>query len=213
MPDLLEIESIASSTPPRTVTLSGISVTVLFSALNAAGRISDWWAGDAPLDSTQIDQLEAWLAAAYKELMVSQIGEIKMFATAAAPSGCLICDGSTYDRADYPDLYTVLPSAFIIDGSTFFVPDLRSRFVMGAADSLLIGNMGGEAAHTLSVGEIPSHSHTIPLTATTLAVEPGEVTVLTPVPILTSSTGDTGGGGSHNNIPPYMEIAFYIVAV
>ena len=213
MPDLLEIENIASSTPSRTVTLSGISVTVLFSALNAAKRISDWWAGDVPLDSIQIDKLDAWLALAYKELMVSRIGEIIVSAASAAPDGCLFCDGSTYDRVDYPDLYTSLPAAFILSPDQFFVPDLRGKFISGAVVVSDVGQTGGEATHTLSVGEIPSHSHTIPLTATTLAVEPGEVTVQTPVPLPTTNTGDTGGGGSHNNLPPFLELMYYIVAV
>jgi len=213
MPDLLEIEIIASNTPTRTVTLSGISVTVLFSLLTAGERISDWWAGDAPLDQAQIDQLQAWLAGANKELMVSQIGEIKATAGTIIPAGCLLCDGGTYDRVDYPDLYAVLASAFIVDSDQFTVPDLRERFIYGASTSAGIGATGGEAAHTLSVGEIPSHSHTIPLTATTLALEPGEVTVTTPIPILTANTGDTGGDGSHNNIPPYLSLGYYIVAV
>lgn len=213
MPDLLEIESIASSTPVRTVTLSGISVTVLFSALNAAGRISDWWAGDLPLNSTQIDELQAWLALAYKELMVSRIGEIIASASAIVPAGCLFCDGSTYERVDYPDLYAAIAPAFIVDSDSFKTPDLRGNFIFGAGSSSSIGNSGGEANHTLTVGEIPSHSHTIPLTATTLAVEPGEVTVQTPVPLLSANTGDTGGGGSHNNLPPFLELMYYIVAV
>lgn len=213
MPDVLEIEYIASNTPQRTVVLSGISATVIFSALNAGFRISDWWAGDAPLDQTQKDQVYAWLALANKELMVSQVGEIKMTAAGAIPPGCLFCDGGNYAREDYPELYSVLAAAFIIDADTFKVPDLRGNFVYGASSPLFVGNAGGEATHTLSLGEIPTHSHTIPLTTTTLAVEPGEVAVLSPVPILTSSTGDAGGGGSHNNLPPYLELIFYIVAV
>lgn len=213
MPDLLEIETIASNTPTRTVTLSGMSVTVLFSVLNAANRIFDWNYGDLPLDPAQIDEMYDILATATRELMISQIGEIKATAAATIPDGCLVCDGATYAKVDYPDLYATLAPAYIVDADTFIVPDLRSRFVRGSDVSFPIGATGGEATHTLTVGEIPSHSHSIPATATTLAVEPGEVTVLTPIPIITSNTGDTGGDGSHNNIPPYVALQYYIVAL
>jgi microcystin-dependent protein len=213
MPDLLEIENIASNTPPRTVVLSGMSATVLFSALDAAKRIHDWWSGDDELSPAQIDQLQTILGNANKELMVVQIGEVKATAAGTIPAGCLLCDGGTYERVDYPDLYAALAPAFIVDADTFITPDLRSRFVWGSDSSFPIGSTGGAATHTLDVSEMPTHSHTIPLTATTLALEPGEVTVTTPIPFLTQNTGDTGGGAPHNNMPPYLALRYYIVAV
>ncbi len=213
MPDLLEIDNIASNTPVKTVVLSGISTTVLFSTLDAARRIYDWTYGGQPLDDDQINRVYEILAIANRELMLSQIGEIKMTASAELPPGCLWCDGGTYEKVDYPDLYAALAPAFIVSADEFSVPDLRGKFASGAVVVSDVGQTGGEATHTLDIGEIPSHSHTIPLTATTLALEPGEVTVTTPIPILTANTGDTGGGGSHNNIPPFISLAFYIVAV
>ncbi len=213
MPNLAAVEAIASDTPMRTVVLSGISTTVLFSCLDAANRLYDWQGAGAELTPAEIDEIEAFLALARTELMTSQIGEIKTTGSGSIPGGCLLCDGATYDRVDYPDLYAVLASAFIVDTDTFKTPDLREHFIYGASSSGSVGDTGGEATHTLTIGEMPSHSHTIPLTTTTLAVEPGEVAVLSPIPILTDSTGDTGGSGSHNNIPPFMSLLFYIVAV
>lgn len=46
-----------------------------------------------------------------------------MWATTTAPSGYLLCDGSTYDSATYPDLFAVL-------GSTT-LPDFRDKFARG----------------------------------------------------------------------------------
>lgn len=212
MPDLLEIEIIASDTPARTVVLSGISTTVLFSLLDAGNRIHDWWVGNNQPNNAEIDQIYEWLALARRELMLVQIGDVKATAAATIPTGCLLCDGAIYAKVDYPGLYAVLDSAFLPDADHLQVPDLRSRFLIGSGGGTLVGDTGGEATHTLTIGEIPSHSHTIPDTTTSLAVEPGEVAVLTPIPILTQSTGNTGGDGAHNNIPPYISLRYYIVA-
>lgn len=210
MPNLAIIEEIASNTPPRTVTLSGMSVTVLFSCLDAANRLYDWQGADVPLSPAEIDQIQAILSDARHELMLTRIGEVIMSASSSAPTGCLLCDGATYERVDYPDLYTVLPSIFIVDGDQFTVPDLRDKFVIGGDVPTDIGQTGGDATVTLSESQIPAHVHGIGGAGTSVAA-PGAVPVLTPS-IFPGSTGSTGGGGSHNNIPPYLALAFYIVA-
>lgn len=211
MPNLATLELFAAELPPRTVTLSGMSATVLLTCLDAANRIYDWWYDGEPLTSEQITEMQNIISLARKELMVSQLGEIKMFATDETPSGCLLCDGAEYERADYPELYALLAPEFILNADAFVVPDLRQRFVMGASSVLDVGLTGGEAAVTLSESEMPSHSHSIGGAGTSVAA-PGAVPVLTPS-IFPSSTGNTGGGGSHNNIPPYVQLAFYIQAV
>jgi microcystin-dependent protein len=213
MPNLATLELYAAELPPRTVTLSGMSVTVILTSLDAANRIYDWWYDNEQLTDEQITYMYEILGTARKELLVSQIGEVKMFATGTDPAGCLLCDGATYERTAYPELYSLLSTSFIIDADHFVVPDMRGNFVYGAAATMEIGETGGEAAVVLSEGEIPSHAHTIPTTVTTLALEPGEVAVLSPVPIIPSYTGNTGGDGSHNNIPPYLKLAFYIQAL
>lgn len=211
MPNLAMIEEIASNTAPRTVTLSGMSVTVLFSCLDAANRLYDWQGADGTLSPAEIDQIEAILGDARHELMQSQIGEIRAFATGAPPAGSLLCDGTIYDRVDYPELYDALSPVFIVDADLFHVPDLRARFIYGAADPTDNGTTGGEERVTLVDGEMPTHSHSIGGAGTSVAA-PGAVPVLTPS-IFPGSTGAAGGGGSHNNMPPYMLMAFYITAV
>jgi len=140
------------------------------------------------------------------------VGIILPYGSETAPDGYLLCDGSSYAETDYPELFAVVGTQFGGSGGSFNVPDLRGLVPLGVGSGFAMGDVGGEQDHTLGTSEIPSHSHTIPLTATTLAVEPGEVTVLTPVPILTSNTGDTGGGSSHNNMQPYIALNYVIYA-
>ena len=53
------------------------------------------------------------------------------------------------------------PAGWHICDGTNGTPDLRDRFVVGAGNSYSVGEFGGEASHTLSAGELPSHRHTL----------------------------------------------------
>ncbi|MEM6699992.1 MAG: tail fiber protein, partial [Bacteroidota bacterium] len=95
---------------------------------------------------------------------VSPIGTIQMWPTETAPSGWLLCDGSTFNTSTYPDLNSVL------GGNT--LPDFRGRFPLGQysnSDSQNlsgltrrnIGDQAGAETHTLTINEMPAHSHSI----------------------------------------------------
>lgn len=93
----------------------------------------------------------------------SMIGTILPYASATPPVGCLPCDGGTYLRVHYPRLYAALDLAFIVDADSFVTPDLRGRTLIGAEyPDYVVGSMGGEVEHTLTVDELPSHTHTSP---------------------------------------------------
>ena len=64
-------------------------------------------------------------------------------------------------RQTYSELYTIQGNVFGAgDGSTTFnIPDMRDRFVVGAGSSYSPNSTGGENAHKLTVNEIPSHNH------------------------------------------------------
>ena len=138
------------------------------------------------------------------------VGEIKLWAAAAAPDGYAICDGASLLVADYPELFAVIGYYYGGGGDNFQIPNIVNRFVVGSGDIYSNNDTGGEATHTLTVDEMPSHSHTVGYTITTLVLEPGEVTALTPIPILTQNTGDTGGGQAHNNLPPFVALTYII---
>lgn len=139
------------------------------------------------------------------------IGWLWPIATAVVPDNMLLCDGSTYNRVDYPDLYAALDTAFIVDADTFVVPNLVDRVPVGSGNLFSVGEIGGEVDHTLTTGEIPSHQHSIDGYIPGVALTPGELPVLTDVAV-PSGTGFTGGGSAHNNMQPFQAMKWGIVA-
>lgn len=65
------------------------------------------------------------------------------------PAGWLVCDGRS--TAGYPI------NAYISN-----TPDLRDKFLVSSGSTYSVGQVGGEATHVLTVGELPAHQHTIP---------------------------------------------------
>ena len=154
-------------------------------------------------------------------------GVIVPYGVTAAPTGFLLCNGQAVSRTTYSALFAVV-SALYGEGngsSTFNVPDLRGRFiagwdagtdvltsVSGPANSMIVGasiaNTGGIQIVTLSVSNIPAHSHTFSAKANLVGGNEGSGTVW--MNTSTCDTGDTGGGGGHTNIPPSMILNFII---
>lgn len=141
----------------------------------------------------------------------SMCGVIFAAAWASIPDGFLACDGTSYLRVDYPLLYEVLPGAFIIDADNFSVPDLRDRVPVGIGSTFNMADTGGEIDHTLTNGEMPSHSHTTGNSVLLGTSVPPPFDALGPNPF-PAVTGNTGGGGSHNNMQPYMGLYYVICA-
>lgn len=96
--------------------------------------------------------------------MSEPAGIVMPFAGSVAPQGYLLCDGSAVSRTDYADLFTAIGTTYGVgDGSTTFnVPDLSGRVVIGESQSHALGTTGGEASHVLLEAELPAHAHTIP---------------------------------------------------
>jgi len=213
--ELTALEELAANNVTAWFRLSAVSQAVLFYATPYLTARFNWISKNVVNDSitdTEWDTLQSYVDGLLYEAKIPMIGMIFPIVTIEPPPNVLPCDGSTYLRVDYPNLYDVLDTPFIVDADHFIVPDLRGRTVIGAGGAFSNADIGGEEAHTLTVDEMPSHTHTIPATITTLVVEPGEVTALTPVPIITSNTGSTGGDGAHNNMQPYYALNYGIVA-
>jgi len=218
--ELSAIEALASDNITAWFRLSATSQAVLFYATNYLTRRQNWISDIIPDDvvsDADWDTIESYVDQLLFEAKTPMIGQLMAYITADPPPNVLPCDGSSYLRVDFPDLYAVLDSAFIVDADHFAVPDLRGRTIIGAGDgsgltTRSVAATGGEEQHQLSEGELAAHVHAIPLTATTLAVEPGEVTVMTPVPLFTQNTGSKGGDEAHNNMQPFFVLNYGVFA-
>ena len=91
-------------------------------------------------------------------------GSIVMFAGSVAPQGWLLCDGSAVSRSQYSALFDVVDTTYGEgDGSTTFnVPDLRGRVMIGTSNSHPVASHGGEETHSLTEDELPQHFHSVP---------------------------------------------------
>jgi microcystin-dependent protein len=164
-------------------------------------------------------------------------GALTQYAGTTAPAGWLLCDGSAVSRATYGALFGVVGTTYGAgDGSsTFNVPDLRSRAPIGAGQgsglsNRVLGTSGGEETHLLVTAEMPAHSH--PITdpghnhAASDGSNPANIANNTGsnyktggsqggIVTLSSATtgiteGNTGGGGTHNNMQPWVAVNFLI---
>lgn len=156
-------------------------------------------------------------------------GSIQMFAGASAPTGWLLCDGTSYTRATYLGLFNTIGSTFgSSDSSHFNVPDMRGRAPVGVGTGAGGGTSGtgvvtggsaltaralsawtGEETHTLTTPEMPAHTHGI--SDGVHSPESGGGTFNYSAAAASSIVStSTGGGGAHQNMMPMLSVNFII---
>ena len=86
-------------------------------------------------------------------------GVIQMYAGTTPPNGWAFCDGSELSISDYPELFAAIGNTYGVasDTSHFILPDLQSRFPIGADSSYPPGDTGGSADAI-----VPYHRHSVP---------------------------------------------------
>ena len=96
--------------------------------------------------------------------MSEPAGIVMPFAGTTAPQGYLLCDGSAVSRSTYSNLFTAIGTTYGAgDGSTTFnVPDLSGRVVIGVSGTHALGSTGGTETVTLIESELPAHVHEVP---------------------------------------------------
>jgi len=84
-------------------------------------------------------------------------------AVGSPPDGFILCDGTAISRTDFATLFTIVGTTFGSGNgsSTFNIPNLRDRFIVGAGDGYNLNATGGSSTTTLATANLPSHSHTI----------------------------------------------------
>lgn len=162
----------------------------------------------------------------------SPTGTISMFAGSTAPTGYLICDGSAVSRTTYADLFTVIGTTYGTgDGSTTFnLPNLKGKVPVGLdsgdTDFDALGETGGAKTHTLTSSEIPAHTHPLSHPSNTDAIAYHSTTGTNHWFAVSGSGStqypdafqyknptvgsNTGGGGAHNNVQPYIVLNYII---
>jgi len=144
------------------------------------------------------------------------VGGIMAFSGTVIPDGYALCNGDYLNIADFQDLHkhfenNQFPFA---DGNEpsgqFKLPDLRDRFIIGKGTNTgsdTLGESGGLAEVTLSIPQMPKHSHSY---GDADQIIPGGDRAVGNVIEGENTTGDAGGDQPHENRPPYLTLVWII---
>jgi microcystin-dependent protein len=174
--------------------------------------------------------------------MEPHIGEIRIFAGSFPPVGWEFCHGQIMPISENDALFTLIGTTYGGDGQeTFALPNLQSRVPihMGTGPdgtTYQIGESAGVESVTLTVQQIPSHTHaasgkiTIPVRGDSpghlsdpanaaVAVSPGKKFfsktesisgTMAPLDMPGAFTNPTGGSQPHENMQPYLAVNYII---
>jgi microcystin-dependent protein len=153
------------------------------------------------------------------------LSEIRIMAFTFAPKGWALCNGQLLPINQNQALFSLLGTTYGGDGRVnFALPDLRGRASIHMGSGYTLGERGGEQGHTLSISEIPTHTHVLKgSSAAATTPTPDTNTVLSAsnpqsvyapaanlVAMSAASISNTGGSQAHLNMQPYLVLNFCI---
>lgn len=152
------------------------------------------------------------------------LSEIRLMSFTFAPKGWALCDGQLLPINQNQALFSLLGTTFGGDGRVnFALPDLRGRTPIHVGSGHTLGERGGEQAHTLSISEIPTHTHVLNGASNTATTDTPGTTLLmgqssidmyrSPTTLAAMDPGsvtNTGGSQAHLNMQPFLVISFCI---
>ena len=152
------------------------------------------------------------------------LSEIRIVSFGFAPKGWAQCDGQLLPINQNQALFSLLGTTYGGDGQVNFgLPDLRGRIPIHMGSGHTLGERGGEQAHTLSLAEVPTHSHVLNGTsnAGTLIIAAGNLLGASPSQLYqapdgnlaamnTGSIASVGGSQAHQNMQPFLALKFCI---
>jgi microcystin-dependent protein len=150
------------------------------------------------------------------------LSEIRIMSFNFAPKGWAMCNGQLLPINQNQALFSLLGTTYGGDGRVnFALPNLQGRVPIHVGSGHILGERGGEQAHTLSIAELPTHTHVMNGSATNAdVVSPGDNVVAQssqlygPAGQLTAldptSNGNTGGSQAHQNMQPFLALTICI---
>ena len=151
------------------------------------------------------------------------LSEIRLMSFVFAPKGWALCNGQLLPINQNQALFSLLGTTFGGDGRVnFALPDLRGRTPIHVGSGHTLGERGGEQAHTLSIAELPTHTHVANATSTagnatgalgSVLANAAASAYTTPQNLVALNSGtvtNTGGSQAHLNMQPFLTLSFCI---
>lgn len=151
------------------------------------------------------------------------LSEIRIMSFVFAPKGWALCNGQLLPINQNQALFSLLGTTFGGDGRVnFALPDLRARTPIHVGSGHTLGERGGEQAHTLSIAELPTHTHVAMAQPSATGSQLPAVNALLAqasnvyrtadnlVSLAPATIANVGGSQAHLNMQPFLTLSFCI---